>query len=100
VPAKTYEYLASGVPLLVECQDGDAKQLILDYGSDSEIVTPDHEAELKAALLRAYGRRYTAEGGVHPLFAARYNRKALTARLAAVLDAVVAGQAPGHVVDP
>jgi hypothetical protein len=96
VPAKTYEYLASGVPILVECHDGDARDLIRDYGLDSEIVTPDDKVGLRAALLRAHGRRHGAVGGVHPLFAERYNRRALTARLAAVLDNVVAGRPPGQ----
>lgn len=94
VPAKTYEYLASGIPILAECDEGAVRDLIRDYDRDAELVAPDHKDALKAAVLRAYGRRHSAAHGVNPLFAARYNRKALTARLAAVFDAVVAGQEP------
>jgi hypothetical protein len=39
-------------------------------------------------------------GGVHPLFIERYNRRALTVRLAAVLDAVVTGREPGALTWP
>jgi glycosyltransferase involved in cell wall biosynthesis len=100
VPAKTYEYLVAGVPILAETQDGDAKTLIREFATQPEIVMPDDRAQIRAAVLRAYGRRHDPGGGVHPLFVERYNRRALTARLAAVLDAVVAGREPGTVTWP
>jgi glycosyltransferase involved in cell wall biosynthesis len=100
VPAKTYEYLSSGVPVLAECWPGDASNLIRDYGIDAEIVAPDQRDQLRTAVERAYLRRRDPVGGVHPLFIERYNRRALTVRLAAVLDAVVTGREPGALTWP
>jgi len=95
VPAKTYEYLASGVPILAEAHEAGACDLIHEYGLDAEIVQPDERVALRAALERMYARRHQPSGGVHPVFAARYNRRAQTGRLAAVFDNVLAGRTPG-----
>jgi hypothetical protein len=100
VPAKTYEYLSTGVPILVEGGDGAAADLVRDYGTDSVIVQPGSRDGLRAAVLRAYDRRHESRRPVDPRFAARFNRRAQTIQLAAVLDAAVAGQDLRQVVGP
>jgi glycosyltransferase involved in cell wall biosynthesis len=91
VPAKAYEYLTTGVPILAECGDGDPRDLISKYGTHAEVVGSGNRDEIRAAVLRAYNRRHEPPDAVNPLFVERYHRRALTKRLADVLEAVVTG---------
>jgi glycosyltransferase involved in cell wall biosynthesis len=91
VPAKAYEYLTTGVPILAECGEGDPRDLISKYGTHAEVVGSGNRDEIRAAVLRAYSRRHEPPDAVNPLFVERYHRRALTTRLADVLEAVVTG---------
>lgn len=87
VPGKTYEYLATGRPILAAVPDGDARDL-LERAGNATLVRP-RDVEAMAHALAAHVAR--AERG-EPAPAARweaierYERRALTERLAAVFD--------------
>jgi glycosyltransferase involved in cell wall biosynthesis len=90
VPGKTYEYLASGRPILAAVPDGDARDLLAraphahlcrptDVGAMAEIIRS------QAAARRLGGPAPTV---LHHDLLARYERRHLAGRLAGVLDAV------------
>jgi glycosyltransferase involved in cell wall biosynthesis len=86
VAAKTFEYLATGLPTLIDAPPGDNAELIRKYGENSYVVTNNSKDDLKRAIKSAYDRRKAVIPTVNPEFAERFNRRNLTARLAAVFD--------------
>lgn len=92
VPGKTYEYLASGRPILAAVPPGDARDLLQAAGS-AIICAPSDVDGLRAGLERALTA--TASGdtgwmpGTDPAVIAPYERRHLAGRLAGVLDSVV-----------
>ncbi|MEX2575829.1 MAG: glycosyltransferase family 4 protein [Halofilum sp. (in: g-proteobacteria)] len=88
VAAKTYEYLATGLPILADCPPGDNARMVDDYATYPYVITePLHDLFL-AALQDAYAHRGEREPAVHPEFASQFNRTALAGRLAMELEAV------------
>lgn len=88
VTAKTYEYLATGLPILADCPPGDNARMVEDYALHPYVITePVHDAFV-AALQDAYAHRGQREPAVHPEFASHFSRSALAGRLAAELEAV------------
>lgn len=90
VPAKTYEYLASGAPVLAAVPEGDARDLLEEAGS-AILVEPDDVAAMAAAVrasldLRAAGERPAAP---RPEVVARYEWPSLVGRIARQLDLAV-----------
>ena len=75
VPGKTYEYLASGTPILAAIPDGDTRDLLI-------------AAELERVRSGAPPRR------PDPEVVARFEYPALAAKLAEVFDTVLAGGGP------
>ena len=59
VAAKTYEYLATGLPILAHCPPGDNVEIIRRYAANSYIVTSPEGRELEGALRAAYENRLT-----------------------------------------
>jgi glycosyltransferase involved in cell wall biosynthesis len=93
VPGKTYEYAASGRPILAAVPDGDVHQILSQCGTGL-VCRPEDEAAMAAALDRAY-TTWKKEGRVNaaPLQAEtvkRYERRALTFELAELLKSVIA----------
>jgi glycosyltransferase involved in cell wall biosynthesis len=90
VPGKTYEYLASGRPILAAVPDGDARDLLARAGT-AFLTRPDDVEGMAAAILEAVERR---EGGAAPAvdreLLAAYERRELTRRLAALFDELTA----------
>jgi glycosyltransferase involved in cell wall biosynthesis len=86
VGAKTYEYLATGLPILAECPPGANADVIHEYAARSFIVTSADGAALKHALLKAYEDRDTFIPRVKGSFAAEFNRRRLAERLAKAFD--------------
>ena len=89
VPGKTYEYLASGTPVLAAVPDGDARD-ILERAGNSTLVRPDDVAGMSAAIRTEFDRR---RAGIpcrspDPSVVERFEYKGLAADLAAVFDAV------------
>lgn len=87
VPAKVYEYLRLGRPLLALVSGGAVADILRDTGAGTP-VHPDDTEGVATVLRDAYANR--PEPGVParpPGEVARYSRQHLTAELAAVLDA-------------
>ena len=89
VPGKTYEYLASGRPILAAVPEGDARD-ILSAAGNASLCRPADVTCLAAAireqieLWRAGAQRAVPDPEVTRLYERRY----LTERLAGVLDAL------------
>jgi hypothetical protein len=91
VPGKTYEYIASGRPILAAIPDGDARDILSAVGTAR--FAPPAESDAIADAIRAELERWRS-GGEIPQAAwdvvARYERQLITEELAAVFDAVTA----------
>ena len=88
VPGKTYEYLASGRPILAAVPEGDTRDILTAAGN-SRFAAPD-DADSIAAGIAAEIERWSA--GIDPpkpvgQVVERYARRSLAAEFAAVLDA-------------
>jgi glycosyltransferase involved in cell wall biosynthesis len=88
VAAKTYEYLATGLPILAHCPPGDNVDLIRRYAATSYIIASPDGRGLEEALRTAYENRFTFTPRVLPEFVASFDRAALTERLARLFDQV------------
>ena len=86
VGAKTYEYLATGLPILAEAPPGDNVELVQKYASAGYVVTSNKRAELRHAVERAYEARSRASVAIQPKFAEKFSRRELTRQLAALFD--------------
>jgi glycosyltransferase involved in cell wall biosynthesis len=91
VAAKTYEYMATGLPILAECPPGDNADVVRDYAAYPYVVTTRDVASVKAAVLRARADRGDLAPRVTDEFASEFDRGRLAAKLAEVLDEVTAG---------
>lgn len=90
IPAKAYEYLRAGRPVLALTDaQGDTADLLRTMGLHS--LLPLDDAPAIAAGLPAFLDRLAAgsEAGADPAAAARHSRQARTAELAALLDGVL-----------
>jgi len=86
VAAKTYEYLATGLPVLADCPPGDNLQLVRRYAARHYCVAEPSVEQLKAAVCRAREEGPAYRPRVLPEFAAAFDRDALTKRLAEILN--------------
>ena len=91
VPGKTYEYLASGRPILAAVPDGDARDLLEEAGG-AEIVRPDDvEGIVRALRSEIEAFRVGAERPrPAPDVVARFEYGRLAAELSGVFDSVLA----------
>jgi glycosyltransferase involved in cell wall biosynthesis len=90
VPGKTYEYLASGRPVLAAVPDGDARDILSESRSTTLVRPTDVPA--MAAAIRAgieQSQRGAETPGLDSAVVARFEYRKLTADLAAVFDAVL-----------
>jgi glycosyltransferase involved in cell wall biosynthesis len=90
VPGKTYEYLASGRPILAAVPDGDARDLLTRAGTGL-LCRPD---DVDAMVTIVAGELDRVERGappptLRPGVLEPYERRALTGRLAEVFDSVL-----------
>jgi glycosyltransferase involved in cell wall biosynthesis len=87
VPGKTYEYLASGRPILAAVPDGDARDFVQAAGAGVAVAPDDVDGMVRAL------RGFVAAGRAtdRPLGAAvaRFERRRLTAQLADVVRRTV-----------
>ena len=87
VPGKTYEYLASGRPILAAVPEGDARDLLEEAGG--AILCPPADVDCMAAAVRTQLERFRAGkpgASPSPEVVARYEYRNLVARLAEVFD--------------
>jgi len=91
VPCKTYEYLASGRPILAAVPDGDARDLLAEAGNAC-LTRPSDVAGMKQAIEDALSRAELGLEAAPPRKAVldRLDRRRLTADLVAFLDRVIA----------
>jgi glycosyltransferase involved in cell wall biosynthesis len=91
VPGKTYEYIASGRPILAAVPEGDARD-ILEAVRTARFCRPGDSSEIARSISAEIDRWLS--GGVPPEPApdvlARFERRYLTSELAAFLEAVAA----------
>jgi len=89
VPGKAYEYLGARRPILAAVPDGDARDL-LERAGNAAVCRPRDVDGIVAALRALVEGRYPAEP--QPGVAAAYERRALTGRMAGILDAAAPAQ--------
>lgn len=95
VGAKTYEYLATGLPILAESPPGENADLVRKYNPHGSVVTTGSIADIEVAIRAALGKRPTVTRSVDPDFVRLFDRDHLTAQLARVFHRLVgAGSNP------
>jgi glycosyltransferase involved in cell wall biosynthesis len=90
IPGKTFEYLASGTPILAAVPDGDARELLDACGT--ALLARPADVQGMATLIHseiARRRRGEPEPPVRPEVLAPYERSALARALADVFDGVL-----------
>ncbi len=88
VAAKTFEYLAAGRPILALLPEGENARVCRDAGVPW-VVPPDDRGAVEAALEGMIQEGREGMAAPAPLPAALYGRRALTGRLAALLDDLI-----------
>jgi glycosyltransferase involved in cell wall biosynthesis len=90
VPGKTYEYLASGTPILAAVPEGDARDALAEAGN-AILCRPDDVAGMADALATQVRRWLAAEPPPAPRaeVVARFEYGSLAEKLADVFDTVI-----------
>jgi glycosyltransferase involved in cell wall biosynthesis len=91
VASKTYEYLATGLPILADCPPGDNADIVREYASRAWVLTSANAAEIEAAVVEAYEARSTRSPDVSQRFVETFRRDRLTGLLAGILESIVPG---------
>ncbi len=93
-PAKTYEYVASGRPILAGVPDGDARDLLEEIGT-AHLCRPSDSDGMKRVVRGQVERfrRGDSPPQADASVLARYERRALTQELASVLDRILGTEA-------
>jgi glycosyltransferase involved in cell wall biosynthesis len=94
VPCKTYEYLASGRPVLAAVPDGDARDL-LARTAGVHLCRPPDVAAMRAAVAAELDRRTPRPAVDRRDILSSYERAALGRKLIAVFETALADCAPG-----
>lgn len=94
VPGKTYEYLASGRPILAAVPDGDARDLLGAFDRVT-LCRPADSSAIAAAIEAALDSGRTARSSMAPDGARRFERRQQTRALAQVFDSVLAPRSAG-----
>ena len=89
VAAKTYEYLATGLPILLDAPPGDNAEIIKQYGINSHVVTTGNVNDLREALLSALNNQRNITPKVHPEFTEKYSRTSLAKSLCNLFDSLM-----------
>ena len=92
VPGKTYEYLATGNTIIGCLPPGDARDLVEKSGN-YVLAKPTDPVEIAGALIEAEELSRKNRSAKFPLpWVEKYERKALTARLAKLLSVATKGE--------
>jgi glycosyltransferase involved in cell wall biosynthesis len=97
VPSKTYEYLASGRPILAAVPDGDARDLLAAAGT-ALLCRPKDVDGIVAAIVEAYERSLSGRPAPSPAaeLLSRYDYRNLVHQLAWVFDRLVGVPEPAE----
>ena len=92
MPGKTYEYLASGRPILAVVPDGDARDILAEAGS-ALLCRPTDESEMAAILSRQVDAFLggTPTPAPSPAVVDRYEYGRLAADLGRFFEQIVRG---------
>jgi glycosyltransferase involved in cell wall biosynthesis len=93
VPGKTYEYMATGRPILAAAPDGDARDFLSQCGT-AMICRPDDAAGMIQILDKTY-RAWKSKQSVrrcNEAFVNQFERRNLTRTLAAAFDSMLRGR--------
>lgn len=94
IPAKTFEYMASGRPILAAVPEGDAKDFLTSCGT-ALICSPSDVEGMVEVLNRVYSdwkkHKHTLELDIS--YISRFERRTLTQELAHIMDKVLASSA-------
>jgi glycosyltransferase involved in cell wall biosynthesis len=88
IAAKTFDYLATGIPILVEGPPGENVRIVEEYASRAFVVAEDSLQLMKETLRIAYETSRSTKRVVSATFRQIYSRENLTARLAAIFSQV------------
>jgi glycosyltransferase involved in cell wall biosynthesis len=93
VPGKTYEYLASGTPILAAVPDGDARDILAAAGN-ARLCRPDDVEAMADAIAAALELHRAGQAPPEPdaEVVARFDYRVLARRLAQVFDEVIASR--------
>ena len=94
IGAKTYEYLATGLPILAECPPGENADFVRRYCPQGRVISTGSVADLEHAVRSVFQERGTFQPFVHPEFVRLYSRDRLTGELAALFDQLAARRSP------
>ncbi len=89
VAAKTFEYLASGIPVLAETPEGENAEIIRKYATKAFVVGSGSKREMSEAILSVRDRREEIAAGPTPEFVEAFSRENLTKQLVDVLNSCV-----------
>jgi glycosyltransferase involved in cell wall biosynthesis len=88
VASKTYEYLATGLPVLADCPAGDNAELISRFATRAYVVTDQSVAAIETAIRDAYRRRHDTQPTVSCEFVRQCQRDIQVSLLANTLTLV------------
>ncbi len=95
IPGKLFEYMAAQRPILALSMPGEAAAVVERFGL-GEVVAPEDDAAIEAAVLRFYRRWERGElagpQALPPEAYRRYERREQARALAELLDELVAGR--------
>jgi glycosyltransferase involved in cell wall biosynthesis len=89
IPGKTYEYLATGNPILAAVPEGDARDIVRQAGTG--LVCDPDDVAVMSTIIREQVRRWRHGAPSPPLderYVTRFERQTLTATLAGVFTRV------------
>jgi glycosyltransferase involved in cell wall biosynthesis len=94
VPGKTYEYMASGTPILAAVPQGDVREFLTAVGT-AMVCSPKDVGAMAEAIATAVRRKLAGlpKPAPNPLALARFERRHLTGELATLLDRTLAPRA-------
>jgi glycosyltransferase involved in cell wall biosynthesis len=94
IPAKTFEYLRVGRPILAVTCEGATSEMVRKANA-GVVVHPADAEKMRRALLDLYARREEAAHHRNGTLIQRFNRQALTGELANLLDELVPAPSDG-----
>ena len=84
VAAKTYEYLATGLPILAEVPPGDNADIVREYSQASQVVTEDRVSTIKDCILHCYNSRNAIVPGIDSRYILCFSRHTLAVKLESI----------------
>lgn len=91
VASKTYEYMATGLPIIADCPPGDNADVVQNYATRSWVVTSRDPKDVEAAVRDAYDARALPPPAPSASFIDTFSRERLSSMLGSVFDRAVAG---------